>query len=293
MAHKIHECYASNQSKMNTTDTIRERSPGEGDMPTDDLKAATKQEEELMKEFSRRLNDLLECRGYPSVQIQRFTKLAEDLDASISGVRKWCLGIAIPSPVTLVRMAQLFNVSIDYLLTLRDAETEHDVRPSKTRVDLPLCVINHRASQDGDCPQAAFKKLRTISLDYGDPEPSVPPSRHRFLVENWTDMTDPSLRVGDLLLVETSENFLTEDGIYLIRTPSMLCLRRSIAQMDGRVQLTAEHRGRKESTVVESKEIVFNKSKTLDEPAPKSGIQIIGRIVAKILKLDSQVLGFR
>lgn len=262
-------------------------------MPTDDLNATSKQEEELMKEFSRRLNDLLECRGYPTVQIQRFAKLAEDLDASISGVRKWCLGIAIPSPVTLVRMAQLFNVSTDYLLTLRDADTELDVRPSKSRVDLPLCVIDRRGSQDGDCPQAAFKTLRTISIDYGDKEMSVPRSSHRFLVENWTDMTDPSLRVGDLLVVETSENYLTEDGIYLLRTQSMLCLRRIIAQMDGRVELTSEHRGRVESTIMQPKEIVFNKSKTLDEPAPKSGIQIIGRIVAKILKLDSQVLGFR
>lgn len=246
-----------------------------------------------MKEFSRRLNDLLEARGYPTVQIQRFTKLAEDLNASISGVRKWCLGIAIPSPLTLVRMAEHFNVSTDYLLNLRDAESEINVVPSRTRVNLPLCVIDRRGSQDGNCTQAAFKELRTISIDYGDKEMSVPRSNHRFLVENWSDMTDPSLRVGDLLIVETGENYLTEDGIYLLRTQSMLCLRRIIAQMDGRVQLTSEHRGEKESTVVEPKEIVFNKSKTLDEPAPKSGIQIIGRIVAKILKLDSQVLGFR
>jgi transcriptional regulator with XRE-family HTH domain len=278
---------------MTTTDTNSETSPSETDMPTDDLNATSKQEEELMKEFSRRLNDLLECRGYPTVQIQRFAKLAEDLDASVSGVRKWCLGIAIPSPVTLVRMAQLFGVSADYLLTLRDAETELDVRPSKTRVDLPLCVIDRRGSQDGDCPQAAFKTLRTISIDYGDQEMAVPRSNHRFLVENWSDMSDPSLRVGDLLVVETNENYLTEDGIYLLRTQSMLCLRRIIAQMDGRVELTAEHRGRVESTIMDPKEIVFNKSKTLDEPAPKRGIQIIGRIVAKILKLDSQVLGFR
>lgn len=278
---------------MTTTDTNSEPSSGETDMPTDDLNATSKQEEELIKEFSRRLNDLLECRGYPTVQIQRFAKLAEDLDASVSGVRKWCLGIAIPSPVTLVRMAQLFGVSADYLLTLRDAETEIDVRPSKSRVDLPLCVIDRRGSQDGDCPQAAFKTLRTISIDYGDKEMAVPRSNHRFLVENWSDMSDPSLRVGDLLVVETSENYLTEDGIYLLRTQSMLCLRRIIAQMDGRVELTSEHRGRVESTIMDPKEIVFNKSKTLDEPAPKSGIQIIGRIVAKILKLDSQVLGFR
>jgi hypothetical protein len=154
-------------------------------------------------------------------------------------------------------------------------------------------VIDRRGSQDGDCPQAAFKTIRTISIDYGDKAMSVPRSSHRFLVENWTDMTDPSLRVGDLLVVETSENYLTEDGIYLLRTQSMLCLRRIIAQMDGRVELTSEHRGRVESTIMQPKEIVFNKSKTLDEPAPKSGIQIIGRIVAKILKLDSQVLGFR
>jgi transcriptional regulator with XRE-family HTH domain len=278
---------------MNTTDAISEPLASEADMPTDDLKATTKQEEELMKEFSRRLNDLLEARGYPTVQIQRFTKLAEDLNASISGVRKWCLGIAIPSPLTLVRMAEHFNVSTDYLLNLRDAESEINVVPSRTRVNLPLCVIDRRGSQDGNCTQAAFKELRTISIDYGDKEMSVPRSNHRFLVENWSDMTDPSLRVGDLLIVETGENYLTEDGIYLLRTQSMLCLRRIIAQMDGRVQLTSEHRGEKESTVVEPKEIVFNKSKTLDEPAPKSGIQIIGRIVAKILKLDSQVLGFR
>jgi transcriptional regulator with XRE-family HTH domain len=278
---------------MNTTDTKNGYPSSETGMPTDEQKVAFKDEEELMQEFSRRLNDLLDCRGYPTIQIQRFAQLAEDLDASVSGVRKWCVGLAIPSPVTLAKMAQHFKVSTDYLLSLRDADTESDVRPSKTRVDLPLCVIDRRSSQDGECPQPAFKRLRTISIDYGDKEMSIPRSNHRFLVENWTDMTDPSLRVGDLLVVETSENYLTEDGIYLLRTQSMLCLRRIIAQMDGRVQLVSEHRGQKESTVIDAKEIVFNRSKSLDEPAPKSGIQIIGRIVAKILKLDSQVLGFR
>src|SRR5688572_11120791 len=98
-------------------------------------------ERDILQLFSQRLNAVLDERGYSRVPHQRYLQLKEEGLGSTSGVRKWCIGEAIPSPETLARLSRRLGASIDYLLGLaHDLEgTQRELGPV---VEIPVYSLN-------------------------------------------------------------------------------------------------------------------------------------------------------
>lgn len=249
------------------------------------------QEVELIELFASRLNQTLDLHSYPRVQIQRISKLAADLDVSVSGARKWCVGVAIPSPGTLTKIARRFNVSVDYLLGLRENRVAPNCKYNDIKsVEIPLYSLAGSSVLYDDSESPLFRKLKSI---YVECDPAVAHYKNLSLLESWIDLPSMSIRKGDALLVDTSAKPLIDDGIYLLRTKSMICLRRFVARMDGKIEMTTECGScNGESSCVGPNEITHNSSGNLNESGPSQGVKIIGRVIAKFLKIDPRIPGF-
>lgn len=66
-------------------------------------------------------------------------ELADKLDVSRQAVSKWETGAAVPTADTLVNLADLFGVSLDYLL--RDGTTETPDVSAHSRKNYTVCKI--------------------------------------------------------------------------------------------------------------------------------------------------------
>lgn len=255
---------------------------------SDDLRVDVEHEQELLRVFSTRLNQLLDEHDYPKVPNQRMTRLATEFNASPSGARKWCRGEAIPSPGTLSKIALRFSTSLDYLLGLRDTHAAPNCKcTGKEVIAVPLYALDHFPAS-GEVESGKFRQVRSIYFEADENSVDV---GNRFFAECWVDLNNPKIRKGDILLVDMNETHLTENGIYLFRTPTMLCIRRLVARLDGNAELIVEYGDRKDSDLVGPAEISFNQSKSPNEPASGVGIKVIGRVVAKIVKLDPRIHG--
>jgi len=255
---------------------------------SNDLCVDVEHEQELLQVFAVRLTQLLDEHGYPKIPNQRITRLATEFNASLSGVRKWCTGKAIPSPGTLSKIAQRFSTSLDYLLGLRDTNVAPNCKcTGKDVIEVPLFTLESHPTQ-GEAVSGQFRQVKTIYFETDDSSTDV---GNRFFAECWIDLNNPKIRKGDILLVDMNETHLTENGIYLFRTPTMLCLRRLVARLNGNAELIVEYGDRKDSDLLGPAEITFNQSKSPNEPASDTGIKVIGRVVAKIVKLDPRIQG--
>lgn len=246
------------------------------------------QEQTLLNIFATRLNNLLDIAEYPAIPNQRFARLAKEFNASASGVRKWCLGLAMPSPGTLVRMSIRFSASIDYLLGLREDPTTPDCGCTTPTMEIPLYLLESTLLPNGEAATGTFYKVKSV---YFETDKQNPDRGNRFFVECWVDLHNPRLRKGDILLVDSNETHLTENGIYILKTPSMLCVRRLVPHMDGQIEMIVEYGDKKDSSMLSPTSISFNATKSLNEPSLKEGVKVIGRVIAKIVKLDPRIQG--
>lgn len=69
--------------------------------------------------FSLKLKELRAAKGITQVQ------LAQELSVSIGAVGNWEAGKRTPDHETMIKIAEHFNVSVDYLLGRTESITEH------------------------------------------------------------------------------------------------------------------------------------------------------------------------
>lgn len=69
--------------------------------------------------------------------------LSKQLGITRSSVNAWELGISVPSTQYLVELAQIFNVSTDYLLGLNDTATVSVAGLSEKDIQLICEIIQH------------------------------------------------------------------------------------------------------------------------------------------------------
>ena len=70
--------------------------------------------------FAQRLNLVLDNARFPASISKRCTNVAYDFDLSAAAVRKWLVGEGLPSPAMMKRLAQHFNISLDFLMGLSE-----------------------------------------------------------------------------------------------------------------------------------------------------------------------------
>lgn len=108
------------------------------------------EQEEILRGFARRLNDVCDDMEVPRKGKNRQQTIAGIFSISQAGARKWLEGESLPSMTNAVRIADWGNVNVQWLLTGHGAKSGIDVKlPGMESMGLgeQFAVIYENASE--------------------------------------------------------------------------------------------------------------------------------------------------
>lgn len=232
-------------------------------------------EQHMLTLFAKRLNKVLDSHGYPSIMARRFTKLADELAVSPAGVRKWLVGIGMPSSAMLKTIAEKLAVSLDWLFDVSLPSAQFD--PEKAGKSVPVYSAAEAFDTDTlGAPRSAFQRNAIVSVIDGA-MPVCPDSAHTFLVECWIDAPSAGLQRGDLLVAETALQRLADGQIYLVRTgKGTTFLRRATIELNELATFQPMEQSAKGNSY-KSSQIAYARS--FSENGKSGAITILGRVI--------------
>lgn len=227
----------------------------------------------LIKGFGERFMALLDnTRQYPAGAKARALAVGRTFHVSPQTARKWLKGMALPNPVILVAISAMFDVTIDWLLSGRSAG---GVRQATTRTTPYYRLTDFVPSDGGHC----FVQIGNLHVELsGESKDDCPGCAWLC---NWIAMEDPPFQNSDSILLNLADLRLMEDGIYLVRSASVLSWRRISIPLTGDAVFSFISRsGRSEKIAVPPDDIEFNPSADINIPASGKKLMIVGRAVA-------------
>ena len=140
-------------------------------------------------EFSARLKLLRKEKGFTQSDVARMVFIDK------TAVSKWELGLNFPNQNIQTRLADLFGVSVDYLLGRTDIRNANLSPPAETIIDMPI-VGSVRAGMDGNIVAEETGETRKIAASalHGRPD-------EYFLLRVRGDSMYPEVLDGDCVLV--------------------------------------------------------------------------------------------
>lgn len=231
-----------------------------------------------LQRFAARLGELLDAAGYPRLKSGRISRLAADLGVSIQTARKWINGTALPGPMILTALARRTGRSIDFLLNGTDWQPPHEAGA------LPLPIFELREADAG----TSFDLVTDLARGSG-PIPGLPAqSDHCAFVRNWIDADDPVVRRDDLLLVDMQTSGLVENGVYLVRSASLVSVQRIRLTLGGNVVVSRVQSKQATEDVLTVEQIVFNERHDINAEPPSKGFLVVGKVVAVLRATDKR-----
>ncbi len=236
----------------------------------------------LLASFAERFNGLLDANGYAQDKSShRHERLAAEFGQSVSGTRKWCKGLAIPSPATLIAIAKRFGTTTDFLLGLST---------SSGMVQVPVFRLDSTSGSDIEPAAGNFAHVTNL---YWDKHSLASDTEGLCSIEYWSELVSPQLHRGDLLLLDLNVRHLVDNSLYFLRTSSTYCVRRMRAHLNGNIEMSAEYGDHRDSTVVAKGDISFNATRSVNDAPPAAGLKVIGRVLRIDMKLVPKIPGFK
>lgn len=196
-----------------------------------------------MSTFSLRIAHLIRSAGSAS-------EFARRCGVSESVVRKWRDGLSDPSRTYLERIARRAGVSVEWLVTGQGAMGPGDSGMPPCRVSepprcgytsLPPWQDTHSAA--GTLPSAesgAIDDALVFKEDWLRFELGARP-QDLCLLRVGGDSMEPTLRAGDMILIDRSATRPDREGIYILRMNDMLLARRLQALPGGLVKVSSDN----------------------------------------------------
>ena len=167
------------------------------------------------------------------------TRAAEVAHVSRQTVSNWTTGRTLISMPEALELARACGVTLDWIATGHDRRPDLAV-PAPARGGFCL-VYRYEAAADGrlveieDASEAAVAFREGWLADLG-----IAPVRAALLTARGDAMA-PTVREGDLLLVDRGVTRIAGDGIYVISRTGALAIRRAQVLVDGAVMLIADN----------------------------------------------------
>jgi transcriptional regulator with XRE-family HTH domain len=169
----------------------------------------------LVRTFAERLNSVLDARGVAAQQTLRSEELAEKFDVSSSGARKWLLGLGLPSPAMLVRVAAEYDVTIDWLFGLSDEPT---VPTGSSILVAPVYAMPQHGVHSPDT--SGFELVGSVQINHDSNHQLLSSLPAIAMVRMWADMPDLGLHLTDVVIVGLGlPAVFEENAVYLLRDP--------------------------------------------------------------------------
>ncbi len=159
---------------------------------------------------------------------------------SETALRAYLAGKSEPSRPALIAMADAAGVSVEWLAVGdRKPTAAPEARIGDEFALVPLYDLEVSAGggaitdRENIVSQIAFRRdwLRHVGLNIN----------HLVSVSVRGDSMEPSIRDGDMLLVDTSQTDVVEDGIYVLRIDSHLLAKRLQRLVDGRLYIKSDN----------------------------------------------------
>ena len=138
-----------------------------------------------------RLKELRVANGYKTQ-----ADLAKTIFVNQTAVSQWERGVTTPSPDMLVKLANLYGVTVDYILNNRDDSTPNDSR----RVP----VLGEVAA---GLPMMAEENI----VDYEEIDPTMAASGELFGLRIKGSSMEPRIKEGDVVIIRKQEDVDTGD----------------------------------------------------------------------------------
>lgn len=187
------------------------------------------------EEFRRRLRLIMQ-------QFGSVADLAKAVGVSDNAIYKWVAGRGQPSMGSLVNLAKAAGVSVEWLATGLAPTPALDV--SDNDDDAGLAVIptspihsfgwaGARSAQNVDYVRfdTAWLQRRFANID---------PSR-LMLIEVEGDAMAPTITDGDLCLIDLRQTGFRNDGLYALRTPDVISIKRLQREPDGTLIIRSDN----------------------------------------------------
>lgn len=167
------------------------------------------------------------------------SELARALNVKPQAVQKWEAG-GSPKHARLTEIAMALNVSVGYLIG--DDATEP--QPRTTQAGLAVPLLSNAASMGYGADTIADDVIAdTMTLTPQFVHEHVRPSKESALrfIHAYGDSMEPTLKSGDVLLVDTGIKDVKIDGIYVLRAHNRLFVKRVRQRMDGKFEISSDN----------------------------------------------------
>lgn len=172
-------------------------------------------------------------------------ELARRIDIAQPSISKWCANQAIPRVIYLERMAEVFGVSAHWLTYGEHASGRDEIviRPKPERNDA------FGLSLTADSAKATFN---------ADPNDLM-------LFTQETDDMSPTIKGGNVVVIDQSVTSVVGSGIYLIQVGAARELRRIQPMVDGSLDIRID-----------------NLKRSATEPAEADKLTVYGKVIATL-----------
>jgi phage repressor protein C with HTH and peptisase S24 domain len=177
-----------------------------------------------------------------------------------------------PGAEQLLKISHAANVSVDWLLTghefktesLTDGNDDEIIEKENRILDIPIIYppsTNDKLMQKLEYTALPFSKVWLNKLTENTDKLAI--------IFQYGDTMEPTIVEGDLLLVDTSTNKVTQDSIYAVNCENIYAARRLQKNIDGSIVIRCDNI-RYGEQLVDSKKI--------------TGLEIIGKIIMNFHK---------
>jgi phage repressor protein C with HTH and peptisase S24 domain len=199
--------------------------------------------------FTARLQVIL--RQWPSAD-----RLARAMGVSPSAFRKWLRGEAEPSRERLVALADAAKVGVAWLA--KGEGPGPSVGPSDNSDRRGRTADKTRVAE-GDDFVLLPKRLEAVAAGTGNPPPAMLDTEYIAFRQDWVrsvlgidpahliletavgESMQPTIRDGDLLLVDTTDQAVASFGIYVLEVGSERLVKRVQRKLDGSLVLISDN----------------------------------------------------
>lgn len=202
-------------------------------------------EHDPKRAFSNRLNEALDDAGFPPKGEGRQNAVAKAFRVSQVAARKWLEGESIPNTKRLAEMAERVGTTVEWLLSGhgRKGEFVHVGEERAAYNDFAMVPLyDVKAAAGGGAVVTSEKILDTLAFraDFLRHELSATKD-DLYLIHVEGDSMEPTLRAGDVILVDHRRSQPDREGIYVIRMDDTLLVKRLQLQPGGRITAISDN----------------------------------------------------
>lgn len=218
------------------------------------------------REFSARLNEALDDAGFPPKGEGRQYAAAKAFKVSQIAARKWLEGESIPHTKRLDGIAAKLGTTVEWLLSGRGSKGGI-VAIGETRgtyndfAMVPLYNVKAAAGSGAIVTSERIVDTLAFRADFLRNELSATKD-DLYLIHVEGDSMEPTLRAGDVILVDHRRSLPDREGIYVLRMDDALLVKRLQLQPGGKIVAISDNPNYKSFDV-----------------KPDAGLAVIGRVV--------------